>query len=67
MNIDSLREQYMPIFDQIRKLPEFEEFVENSNIDTFNTLWSAIRKAELLIVIAILVRLRALLSLMTMM
>ena len=47
MNIDSLREQYMPIFDQIRKLPEFEEFVENSNIDTFNTLWSAIRKAEL--------------------
>ena len=48
MNIDSLREKYMSIFDQIRKLPEFEEFVENSNIDTFNTLWSAIRKAELL-------------------
>ena len=48
MNIDSLREQYMPIFDQIRRLPEFEEFVENSNIDTFNDLSRAIRKADIL-------------------
>ena len=48
MNIDSLREQYMPIFDQIRRLPEFEEFVGNSNIDTFNDLSRAIRKADIL-------------------
>lgn len=48
MNIDSLREQYMPIFDQIRKLPEFEEFVENSDIDTFRVLSMAIRKADIL-------------------
>ena len=48
MNIDSLREQYMPIFDQIRRLPEFEEFAGNSNIDTFYDLSKAIRKADIL-------------------
>lgn len=48
MNINSLREQYMPIFDQIRRLPEFEEFVGNSNIDTFDDLSRAIRKADIL-------------------
>lgn len=48
MNIDSLRERYMPIFDQIRKLPEFEEFVKNSDINNFNALWQAIRKVNLL-------------------
>ena len=62
MNIDSLREQYMPIFDQIRRLPEFEEFVENSNIDTFNDLSRAIRKADMDMVI--LARPRACLFLM---
>lgn len=48
MNIDSLREQYMPVFDQIRRLPEFEEFVEYSNISTFEELCAAIRRADLL-------------------
>lgn len=48
MNIDSLREQYMPIFDQIRRLPEFEKFVETSDIFCFNLLCAAIRKARIL-------------------
>lgn len=48
MNIDSLREQYMPIFNQIRRLSEFDTFVANSNIDNFNELCTAIRQAKIL-------------------
>lgn len=48
MNIEVLREKYMPIFDEIRKLPEFEEFAKNSDINNFYLFWNAIRDNEIL-------------------
>lgn len=48
MNIENLREKYMPIFDEIRKLPEFEEFAQNSNHVSFSQLWNAVLENEIL-------------------